>query len=338
MAATVAARLERLSFVGNAALRGALGYDRRRPVCDTLRPFVCAAPLPGRLRSMIRSMTGFARRETAADWGELAWELKSVNHRYLEVSTRLPEALRALEPGIREAVGKRVARGKVEVSARLALASPEQGIHVDDARLSALSDAIDRVRSQVIDCRAPDALALLEFPGVQQRLETDTDAMRTDAMTALEAALDELADMRAAEGRRLADLLTARAAAITEHARTVGERIPQVRAELAEKWRTRMAELDVEADPARLETELVLAAQRMDVAEEVDRLLSHVAALDEALARREPVGRRLDFLMQEFNREANTIGSKSADAAVSAAAVEMKVLIEQMREQVQNIE
>ncbi|WP_199671352.1 YicC/YloC family endoribonuclease [Salinisphaera sp. Q1T1-3] len=283
-------------------------------------------------------MTGFARREVSADWGALTWEIKSVNHRYLEVATRLPESLRALEPKIREAVARRVARGKVEVSARLALATSHQAIAVDSERLGALSEALDHVRSQVIDCRAPDALALLNFPGVQQQVEPDVQRLQADAMTALDGAVDALADMRASEGQRLAEMLSNRASAIAEHARLVGDRIPEVRAELAEKWRARLAELDLEADPARLESELVIAAQRMDVAEEVDRLQSHVAALDEALGREEPVGRRLDFLMQEFNREANTIGSKSADSQVSAAAVEMKVLIEQMREQVQNIE
>ncbi|MGB7755787.1 MAG: YicC/YloC family endoribonuclease [Salinisphaera sp.] len=287
---------------------------------------------------MTRSMTGFARREAQGEWGELVWELRSVNHRYLDVSPRLPEALRALEPAIREKVGQYVGRGKVEVTARLATARPDQSIEIDTERLAAVSAAVDTVRSSVIDCRAPDALRLLTFPGVQQDVEPDTEALQAAALQSLDAALADLRDMRAAEGARLADMLTTRAAAIRERAAAVRKRVPEVRAEQADKLRARLAEMDVEADPARLETELVMAAQRMDVAEELDRLDAHIEALNQALTREEPVGRRLDFLMQEFNREANTLGSKSADAEVTGHAVEMKVLIEQMREQVQNIE
>ncbi len=287
---------------------------------------------------MIRSMTGFARHEIRGPWGELTWELKSVNHRYLETSTRLPEPLRAVEGAIRERVGARIGRGKVEISARLSLAEPTQGIAIDETRLAALAEALERVRGQVIDCRAPDAMALLDYPGVQQSAGPDIDQLQTAALAGLDAALDQLCDMRAAEGQRIAEMLLTRSQTIAEHARGVAERVPAVRAELADKWRARLAELAISADEARLETELVLAAQRMDIAEEVDRLGAHVAALADALQRAEPVGRRLDFLMQEFNREANTIGSKSADSAVTAHAVEMKVLIEQMREQVQNVE
>lgn len=287
---------------------------------------------------MTRSMTGFARREAQGEWGELVWELRSVNHRYLDVAPRLPEALRALEPAIREKVGGYVGRGKVEVTARLSTARPDQSIEIDEARLVALSAALDTVRARVIDCRAPDALRLLTFPGVQRDIEPDTESLHADAMASLELALADLRDMRAAEGARLADLLTTRASAIGEHGDAVRQRVPVVRAEQADKLRARLAEMDVEADPARVETELVMAAQRMDVAEELDRLDAHIAALHEALTRDEPVGRRLDFLMQEFNREANTLGSKSVDAEVTGHAVEMKVLIEQMREQVQNIE
>ena len=287
---------------------------------------------------MIRSMTGFARHEIRGPWGELTWELKSVNHRYLETSTRLPEPLRAVEGAIRERVGERIGRGKVEISARLSLAEPAQGIAIDETRLAALAEALERVRGQVIDCRAPDAMALLDYPGVQQSVETDADQLQSAALAGLDAALDQLCDMRAAEGQRIAEMLLTRSQTIAEHAHGVAERVPAVRAELADKWRARLAELAISADETRLETELVLAAQRMDIAEEVDRLGAHVAALADALQRAEPVGRRLDFLMQEFNREANTIGSKSADSAVTAHAVEMKVLIEQMREQVQNIE
>ncbi|AWN14632.1 YicC/YloC family endoribonuclease [Salinisphaera sp. LB1] len=287
---------------------------------------------------MTRSMTGFARREAQGEWGELVWELRSVNHRYLDVSARLPEALRALEPAIREKVGQYVGRGKVEVTARLATARPDQSIEIDSERLAAVSAAVDTVRSSVIDCRAPDALQLLTFSGVQKEIEPDTETLQAAALESLDTALADLRDMRAAEGARLADMLVTRADAIGQHAQAVRSRVPDVRAEQADKLRARLAEMDVEADPARVETELVMAAQRMDVAEELDRLGAHIEALKNALTRDDPIGRRLDFLMQEFNREANTLGSKSVDAEVTGHAVEMKVLIEQMREQVQNIE
>lgn len=287
---------------------------------------------------MTRSMTGFARREAQGEWGELVWELRSVNHRYLDVSPRLPETLRALEPTIREKVAKYVGRGKVEVTGRLATTRSDRSIEVDTERLAALSAAVDTVRTNVIDCRAPDALRLLTFPGVQKDIEPDTETLQAAALESLDAALADLRDMRESEGARLAEMLTTRADAIREHAAAVRQRVPEVRAEQAEKLRARLAEMDVEADPARVETELVMAAQRMDVAEELDRLDAHIEALKQALTRSEPVGRRLDFLMQEFNREANTLGSKSSDAEVTGHAVEMKVLIEQMREQVQNIE
>lgn len=287
---------------------------------------------------MICSMTGFARRETRGDWGELVWELRSVNHRYLDISLRLPEALRMLEPTIREKVAAVIGRGKVEVTARLKQAVQAQPIEIDDERLASLSQAIEKIRITVIDCQAPNAMQLLNFPGIQKEVQGDTQALHAAAMQDLEAALADLADMRQIEGQRLADMLTTRAEKIGEHVAAVRQRLPQIQTELADKLYARLADLDIEADPGRVETELVMAAQRMDVAEELDRLEVHIQALHEALQRQEPVGRRLDFLMQEFNREANTLGSKSTASEITHHAVEMKVLIEQMREQVQNIE
>ncbi|GAB3680931.1 YicC/YloC family endoribonuclease [Salinisphaera aquimarina] len=287
---------------------------------------------------MTRSMTGFARSQAQGDWGELVWELRSVNHRYLDIHLRLPESLRALEPAVREAVGKQLSRGKIDVSVKLAAADASQTIEIDHDRLEALAQALSDVRSTVIDCRAPDALRLLTFPGVQREAEGDTDALNRDALAALGDALAQLQATRAEEGERLAALLRERARLIAEHADAAAARLPQVKQAWYDKLHARLAELDVETDPARLEQELIFTTQRMDVAEELDRLHSHVTALDQALAKNEPVGRRLDFLMQEFNREANTLGSKSQDAQLTAHALEMKVLIEQMREQVQNIE
>ncbi len=287
---------------------------------------------------MTRSMTGFARSQAQGDWGELVWEMRSVNHRYLDIHLRLPEALRSLEPAIREAVGKYLSRGKIDIGVKLVAADTTQTIDIDHDRLDALAAALSDVRERVIDCQAPDALRLLSFPGIQREPEADTEALNRDALAALGQALEQLQRMRADEGARLADMLRERAAQIAEYADAAAARVPQVRDGWYEKVRSRLAELEVEADPARLEQELIFTAQKMDVAEEIDRLHSHVAALESALKKTEPVGRRLDFLMQEFNREANTLGSKSQDAELTAHAVEMKVLIEQMREQVQNIE
>ena len=287
---------------------------------------------------MTRSMTGFARSQTQGDWGELVWELRSVNHRYLDIHLRLPEPLRALEPAIRDAISRVLSRGKVDVAAKLQTADNTQTIEIDEQRLTALADALSQVRATVIDCQAPDALRLLSYPGVQREVEPDMDAIHRDALTALNDALGQLQSMRDDEGSRLAQMLVERARQIGEHADAAAARVPQVRDSWHAKMRSRLDELDTETDPARLEQELIFTAQRMDVAEEIDRLHSHVSALESALEKSEPIGRRLDFLMQEFNREANTLGSKSQDAELTAHAVEMKVLIEQMREQVQNIE
>lgn len=286
----------------------------------------------------IGSMTGFARREVRADWGHLVWEVRSVNHRYLDVDPRLPDILKDLEPTIRERVGHHVGRGKVEPTARINWEAQDRTLTLDTQRLADVATALETIRTTVIDCRAPDALQLLEFPGVRQDPELDTQAVRTQAMTLLDEVLADLYDRRQEEGRRLAAMLTTRAEKVREHAQAVRQRIPAVRQEQEDRLRARLDELNIDANPDRVETELVMAAQRMDVAEEMDRLEAHVEALHEALTHTEPVGRRLDFLMQEFNREANTLGSKSSDAKVSRHAVEMKVLIEQMREQVQNIE
>lgn len=287
---------------------------------------------------MTRSMTGFARSQTQGDWGQLVWELRSVNHRYLDIHLRLPEPLRALEPAIREAVSRVLSRGKIDISAKLQTADNAQAIELDEQRLVALGEALSQVRSTVIDCQAPDALRLLTYPGVQREAEPDMERVQRDALAALDDALVQLQSMRDDEGSRLAEMLVHRARQIREHADAAAELVPQVRESWYAKMRARLEELDTETDPARLEQELIFTAQRMDVAEEIDRLHSHVAALESALKKREPIGRRLDFLMQEFNREANTLGSKSQDAALTAHALEMKVLIEQMREQVQNIE
>lgn len=287
---------------------------------------------------MARSMTGFARIETSGPWGKLAWEARSVNHRYLDVRVRLPDVVRAIEPRVRETVASQLSRGKVELSLRLESDTATQAIDVDSVRLDKLAEALDGIRAAVPDCRSPDSLQLLQYPGIQHERQPDAEAIEQAAMASLLAAVADLQQMRVEEGERLAEILRDRAAKIAEHARGAADRLPQVQRAWRRRLHERLDELDVEADPARVEQELVFTAQRMDVAEELDRLHSHIASLEDALALEEPIGRRLDFLMQEFNREANTVSSKSQDTELTNHAVEMKVLIEQMREQVQNIE
>lgn len=287
---------------------------------------------------MAHSMTGFARSETSGNWGSLAWEARSVNHRYLDVRLKLPDMLRPLEQTFREAVAARISRGKVELNLKLQADSTSQTIEIDHQRLAALGEALAQVQRTVTECNRPDSLQLLHYPGVLQEAQPDMQAIQEAAQMSLQVLLDDLQRARNEEGERLARMLRSRAEQIAGHADGAAHRLPQVRQAWESNLRQRLAAVNVETDPARLEQEIVLNAQRMDVAEELDRVHSHIDALEDALAREGPIGRRLDFLMQEFNREANTLSSKSQDAELTNHAVEMKVLIEQMREQVQNIE
>lgn len=287
---------------------------------------------------MIRSMTGFARTETAGDWGELSWELRAVNHRYLDIQSRLPDELRFLEPELRQRVSRRLGRGKIEGTLRVRPAMADATLEIDERRLAAVADAIHRAAAALPEAAPPDPLRLLQWPGVLRETAIDPEAAAEAALEALDRALSELLSMREAEGARIDGFLRERVTRLGELAAAVRERLPLVREAWHEKLVARLAEIDVPVDSGRVEQEAVLVAQRLDVDEELSRLDSHIQALDKALALDEPVGRRLDFLMQEFNREANTLTSKSQDAEVTRCGVEMKVLIEQMREQVQNIE
>jgi len=287
---------------------------------------------------MPASMTAFATRETTLDAGTVAWELRSVNHRYLEVHPRLPEALRALEPDVRERVGAVLGRGRVDCTLRFTPATGADQLSVNEELVEALVHACHTVDDFITNPARLYSYDLLQWPGVVRTPEPDGDALREPVLDLLDAVLDELEAVRAREGGRLKQFLLERldgiAAIVAEergHASAVGDR-------LREKLLERLGQLDVEHDPGRLEQEIAYQAQRLDVTEELDRLDTHIEATREALEADEPIGRRLDFLMQEFNREANTLGSKAADADRSHASVELKVLIEQMREQVQNIE
>jgi uncharacterized protein (TIGR00255 family) len=290
---------------------------------------------------MIRSMTAFARSEEQTDGGALVWELRSVNHRYLEVSLRMPEEFRVLETRIRELLQKRLGRGKLECNLRFRASSTqgsESEILVNEPRVLDLLKACELVEDWMVNPARVTALEILKWPGAILESETDMAPLHEAAMALLDKALDDLIASREAEGERIQAMLEQRCASIADIVQQVRKRRPEVMAALREKLLQRIADLDVEADPQRVEQELVMIAQKLDVDEELDRLDSHLVEVANVLKRKEPVGRRLDFLMQEFNRESNTLGSKSQDSETTKAAVDLKVMIEQMREQVQNIE
>jgi len=288
---------------------------------------------------MIRSMTAFARVDGEATEAELTWELRSVNHRYLEVFVRLPEELRAMEPLVRERVNSRLGRGKVECGLRCRW-SPQQSalIQLDTDRLKAVLDACRAVETRSSEATSPGVMDLLRWPGVVREPELDTAPVQQQALSLLDRALDQLIATREREGEQIRGLLLTRLDGIAAQVQKARQRLPEVQARIRQKIQARLAELDTKVDSDRVEQELVFLAQKIDIDEELDRLDGHVIEVRRVLQGDEPVGRRLDFLMQEFNREANTLGSKSADSDTTAVSVELKVLIEQMREQVQNVE
>lgn len=290
---------------------------------------------------MIRSMTGFARTECDAPWGSVAWELRSVNHRYLEIGLRLPEELRVLETRFRQQAMARLKRGKVDCTLRVTWAAAGDRELALDLELAArISEAAVKIRERVGELQMPGTIDLLRWPGVVREQGRDLEPVAELAGTALAQALDELEAARRREGERLAVALAERCAAVTGLVAQVRGALPAIRVGLKARLLERLESLDLEADPQRLEQELAIQLGKMDVDEEIDRLASHVAEVRRILSNDddEANGRRLDFLMQEFNREANTLGSKSVDTETTRIAVDLKVLIEQMREQIQNIE
>ncbi|HUG04347.1 MAG TPA: YicC/YloC family endoribonuclease [Steroidobacteraceae bacterium] len=284
-------------------------------------------------------MTGFARSERATTAGLLAWELRSVNHRYLEVSLRLPEELRALEGDIRRTIGATARRGKVEAACYLRpVAAAGRELTLDDVLLDRLVEHALSVCRRLGDAGRIGAMDLLRWPGVVREAERDTTPLGPAALALLAEALAAFSGSRAAEGERIAEMLSSRAQAVACLVDGIAARLPDVQARIRAKMSERLAALGSEGNPERLEQEIAIIVLKMDVAEELDRLKSHVTELTNTLASGDAVGRKLDFLMQEFNREANTLSSKSQDVETTRSAVELKVLIEQMREQVQNVE
>ena len=288
---------------------------------------------------MIRSMTAFARKDTRGDWGTLTCEIRTVNHRYLEPSFRLPEAFRELENLFREELRKQgLKRGKVDISMRLqSVESEVQSFEISDEMAQAVNEAANHINRMLDNPAHINALDILRWPGVMSLPEKEYSAAKEAAAGLFAETVKELMTVREREGERLRPLFEDRLTTMGKLVAEVREKMPQLLAAQEQNLRDRFEKAKVELDPERVAQEMVMLAQKSDVAEELDRLDAHISEVTDTLQNDDAIGRRLDFLMQELNREANTLSSKSIDAAVTRAAVDLKVLIEQMREQVQNL-
>jgi len=288
---------------------------------------------------MIRSMTAFARVEKNTEKGLISWEIRSVNHRFSEVSLRLPEEFRPLEPKIRDIISSHIKRGKIDANLRFQpTVSTELTIDIDREFADKLAHATREIDQMLYNAAPVNALDVLRWPGVIRTPEQDLTQLESDILSLLEEALGVLIESRAREGEKLKAIIETRCTAIEEQVKTVSARLPEILQAMRTRLEERLAEIKGELDPARIEQEIVILANKADVDEELDRLSTHVTEIRRVLGQDEPVGRRLDFLMQELNREANTLGSKSVHTDITNVSVELKVLIEQMREQIQNIE
>ncbi len=288
---------------------------------------------------MLHSMTGFARETVESGFGTLTWEIRAVNHRYLDVQFKLPEDLRGKEQVFRQQASAVLGRGKVECGLYFRRATDRQEeMQLDVDLVELLGARLSEIATLLPEAAPVNPLEILRWPGVMQQTVVNAEPLFEEASRLLDTALQALNGMRQSEGQRISEMLASRCAEVETIGAQVRKRMPEVLAGSRAKQQQRIDKLDVEADPARLEVELALIAQKIDVDEELDRLESHLVEIRDALDDEKPVGRRLDFLMQELNREANTLGSKSADTQTTRAAVDLKVLIEQMREQIQNVE
>ncbi|MCO6537211.1 MULTISPECIES: YicC/YloC family endoribonuclease [Gilliamella] len=288
---------------------------------------------------MISSMTAYARKELNQSWGTASWELRSVNQRYLETYIRLPEQFRSLEPMIRERLRNRLTRGKIECNLRFELdpAAQNQELSLNKDLAKQILNAANWVQTEHQSGQV-NPIDVLRWPGVLSAKEQNLDSISQEILALLDTAIDEFKAVREREGKALSDLIVKRLEAITVEVDKIRNWMPQILEWQKERLKSKLAEANIELDHSRLEQEIVMVAQRIDVAEELDRLMTHVKETYSILKKNEAIGRRLDFMMQEFNRETNTIASKSINAEVTASAIELKVLIEQIREQVQNIE
>lgn len=285
------------------------------------------------------SMTGFARSEHKCEWGTISCELKSVNHRYLDIYFRMPESLREFELEVRNQIKNAVSRGKFECNLQLKVDLESiQDKGFDEETVDSIIKSAEAISAKLQNPMPIDPLQILGMPGVSSSSELESEDLGKAAKSAVASALEQHAAMRLREGNEMARVVNQRIDAIGEQVDIVKTAIPEIREALKQRLLDRLEQLDIEVDPERLEQELVFQAQRMDVDEEIDRLEAHMAEVRKTLKEDKPIGRRLDFLMQELNREANTLGSKSQAIESTNVSVELKVLIEQMREQIQNIE
>jgi uncharacterized protein (TIGR00255 family) len=284
-------------------------------------------------------MTAYARKEAKGDWGSAVWEIRSVNQRYLETYFRLPEQFRGLEPILRERFRKKLARGKVECALRFEANPAAKGeLTINETLAEQVVKAAEQVMHMTGERSRINPFQVMQWPGVMETPEQDMDAVNKDLLSAFDAAIDEFIEARGREGENMKALIDQRLSAISDEVTKVRARMPEILEWQRERLFTKFEEAKVELDPSRVEQELILLAQKSDVAEELDRLDSHVKETTNILKKGGAVGRRLDFMMQEFNRESNTLASKSISTDITASGVELKVLIEQMREQIQNIE
>lgn len=288
---------------------------------------------------MTASMTAFSRNHMSTNWGQLIWEIRSVNHRYLDISFRLPEPFRMIEEAVREKINLQLARGKVECCLRFQIDKNQPGtMSINIGLVDRLTEMSNEIEKRIHESSSIGVTDILSWPGVISDEGIDYDSLATDAITLLDDALKELVSNRQREGERLAKMVDSRLITIGEQVDAVRSILPEITSAFRTRLESRLSELKDAMDPGRLEQEVVIFANKSDVAEELDRLESHITETRHALSSIKPVGRRLDFLMQEMNREANTLGSKSSDIRVTKASIELKVLIEQIREQIQNIE
>jgi len=288
---------------------------------------------------MPRSMTGFARQEAPYPWGTLACEIRSVNHRYLEPSIRLPETLRTIEPTLREMLRKQLSRGKIEVSIFLKTELDDSTqLGLNEALANKIVQLAESLQAKLKDAARLNAIDVLRWPGVITTAEIDADELLSATQGLFKQTLDQLVVNRCREGEELCQLIEQRLVGIGAQVSSVRCKMSDILEAHQQKLRTRLETLKVEIDEDRFSQEAVYAAQKADIAEELDRLEAHIAEVRHTLGQKGPIGRRLDFLMQELNREANTLSSKSISSNATQSAVDIKVFIEQMREQVQNIE
>ena len=287
---------------------------------------------------MIYSMTAFARLEVKKDWGDAVWEIRSVNQRYLENFFRLPEQFRGLENTLREKLRQSLTRGKIECSLRIETKKQTNAeLNLNKELVNQVIQSLQWIKTQAGegDINLTD---VLRYPGVVEAQEQDLDAISQDLLTAFDDLLTDFIAMRGREGEKLNDIIQQRLDAIAVETEKVRSQMPAVLQWQRERLLQRFEDAQINLDPQRVEQEMILLAQRVDVAEELDRLQMHVKETTNILKKGGAVGRKLDFMMQELNRESNTLASKSINADITASAVELKVLIEQMREQIQNLE